>query len=106
MAFLKKPSKPIEIKFKLPSNIKNPKAVYVSDMSDVSIKTSNGYSNLNLNKVGQVAIVSSDGGPNRASTRDKVSSLNKKSSASTGARSSNNRSGSSDRNNSNKKSFI
>ena len=43
-----KPSKPIEIKLKLPSNIKNPKAVYVSDMSDVSIKTSNGYSNLNL----------------------------------------------------------
>lgn len=97
-----KPSKPIEIKLKLPSNIKNPKAVYVSDMSDVSIKTSNGYSNLNLNKLGQVAIVSSDGGPNRASTRDKFPGLNKKSSASTGARSSNNRSGSSDRKNSNK----
>src|SRR3712207_5739020 len=75
-----KPSKTFDIKLKLPSNIKNPKAVYVSDMSKIEIKTSNGYANLKLNRLGQVAIVSS--GKDSVPRSSSISSPIKKSSGS------------------------
>jgi len=85
-----KPNKTFDIKFKLPSNIKNPKAVYVSDMSNAEIKSSNGYANLKLNRLGQVAIVSSgkDSIPRSSSKRSSGSGMVSRS-ASNGVRSNN-----------------